>query len=388
MAITGIIAEFNPFHLGHQALVDTLHANGDTVICVLSGNFVQRGDVAVFPKIKRAEMALRCGVDLVAELPVCWAMSTAQNFALGGVAQLMALGCDKIAFGSESGDLDALLKTAEILSRPDFKQTLDPFLSSGITFAKARQMAAEQLGAPIGILENPNDNLAIEYILAAKKSGFKGLFFAFKRVGADHNSAVITNESVSASLLREHLQNGDISFAEQYMPVALKGKINPNDIADIFRLETAILACLRAKSVLDFKQLPDLSEGLENKLMFCIQQAGTLEELYNGIKSKRYPLSRIRRLVLSAFLEIPAETFLTVPPYVRILGCNTAGEKVLQTHTGTVPVITRALSLKSLTGFAQTVFNTECRAGDLYALSLPKPLPCGSEYTMKFLKTE
>ncbi len=388
VGVTGIVAEFNPLHKGHERLIRAIRESGDTVVCALSGNFVQRGDTAILPKMKRAEAALRCGVDLVAELQVCWSIPTAQNFALGGIAQLMALGCDRIAFGSECGNVQALEKTADMLSDPALKEPLAKLLATGMTFAKARQIAAEEAGAPKDILANPNDTLAVEYILAARKLEFTGTFFAFPRQGAAHDSPQITAETVSASLLREHLIQNDLGFAERYLPVTLKGWLRPEYISDIHRLETAVLAVLRTKTKDDFAALPDISEGLENKLLFCVQNATSLTTLTEAVKSKRYSLARIRRLILSAFLDIPAETFLTRPPYVRILGCSPAGENILQHHSSPVPVLTRAVDFKMLTGTAKTVFQTECRATDLYSLSLQTPQPCGVEYTMKFLKSE
>ena len=140
MAVVGIIAEFNPFHTGHKYLLDAAKKKG-TVVCALSGNFVQRGDVAFSEKRKRAEAALLCGADLVATLPVCWSMSTAQNFALGGVSVLKECGCDTIMFGSECGNVDTLLETADVLESEAFKEELGKELKKGITFAAARQKA-------------------------------------------------------------------------------------------------------------------------------------------------------------------------------------------------------------------------------------------------------
>ncbi len=388
MPITGIIAEFNPFHKGHKALIDHLHQIGDTVVCALSGNFVQRGDTAIIPKSKRAEAALLCSADLVVELPVCWSMSTAQNFALGGVAQLMAVGCEKIAFGSECGDAKLLEKTADVLSAPTFGTLLSKELSNGISFAAAREKAAIQSGAPENILSNPNDTLAVEYILAARQLGYTGTFLAFKRIGSEHDSKNIHPNTVSSSLLREHIIQGDFGFAERYMPIELRGFIREEQVSDINRIETAILSVLRTKTNADFAKLPDISEGLENKLYFSVQNATGLEELYRSVKTKRYSLARIRRLVLSAYLDIPCACFKTVPPYVRILGFNENGEKIIKELNTDALIVTRAAQLKELDGAAKTVFDTECRATNLYALSLKKPLSCGLEYKMKLLRTE
>ena len=166
LEVLGIIAEFNPLHNGHKYLINEAKKYGK-VVCVISGNFVQRGDTAVYDKSIRAKAALICGADLALELPVCYSMSTTQNFALGGVSILSSLGCDTLMFGSECGDIESLVKTANILKSAQFKEKLPEYLQDGITFAKARQLAAEECGAPKNILNGANNNLAVEYITAA-----------------------------------------------------------------------------------------------------------------------------------------------------------------------------------------------------------------------------
>ena len=205
MSAVGIIAEFNPLHTGHKRLIDYAKTLGDTIACVISGNFVQRGDVAIISKQQRAKFALLCGVDIVAELPVLWSMSTAQNFALGGVWQLYNLGCQKIVFGSECGDIDALINAADVLNSDGFFEKVSEKAKSGVTFAVAREQAAAELGVDISLLQNANDNLGIEYISAAKKLNLPIEFHCLKRLGAMHDSREIVGGFVSASLIREEL---------------------------------------------------------------------------------------------------------------------------------------------------------------------------------------
>lgn len=386
MSAVGIIAEFNPLHKGHEYLLKEAKKHG-TVVCVLSGNFVQRGDTAVVDKRVRAKMALECGADVVLELPVCWSMSTAQNFALGGVSLLKEAGCDKIIFGSECGNIEKLLKTAEILISKEFSSVLEKELKKGVTFAAAREKAAVKLGAEKGILSKPNNNLAIEYIIAAKTLGYTLEFLTVKRKGADHDSTQI-NEFVSASLLREWLYNGDFDSAKAFMSQKAFSLLNANEISDIKRLETAILAVLRTKTLEELSKLPDVSEGLHNKLFAAIRTATTLEEVYGAVKVKRYTLARIRRIVLSAFLGLDNTFFMKSVPYLRVLGFNKAGEKFLKgsIKKSTLPIIVRAADIKKASADAQTVFETEAKATDLFALSTKVPLVCGLEYTAKLIK--
>lgn len=387
MNISGIVAEFNPLHKGHEYLIGTAKKDG-AVVVALSGNFVQRGDVAICEKRKRTEMALRCGADLVIELPVLWSMSTAGNFALGAVSALSYIGCDRLCFGSEDGDVTELIKTADILNSKEFSQRLKELSVSGDTFAKIRQMAAEELGAPKDILKGANNNLAIEYILAEKQNNFNLSFETVKRIGAAHDSH-LEDEFVSASLLREKLKRGDFDFCKKYMPKTAISLIKSDDIADIKNIEKSILAVLRTKTREDFKKLPDLSEGVENKLYDAIRVADSLEALYNEIKVKRYTLARVRRLVLSAFLGLDNEFFMKSVPYVRVLGFNKIGEQILRDNAkkSPVPIVSTIAQIKELDKFSQKVFEYESRATDLFSLSLPQILPCGLEYTSKIIKT-
>ena len=299
MSVVGIIAEFNPLHTGHKRIIDHAHTLGDTVACVISGNFVQRGDVGILSKLQRAKFALLCGADIVAEMPVLWSMSTAQNFALCGVWQLYNIGCDKILFGSECGDINALKAAADVLNSDGFFNKVTDKAKSGVTFAVAREQAAQEMGVDFTLLRNPNDNLGIEYILAAKKLNLPIEFHCIKRLGAMHDSGKVADGFVSSSFIREELYKGNIGYTERFMPREIRGIIRPEHIADISRIENAILCSLRTKTADDFKNLPDISEGLHNKIYFSARVATNLDELYNMIKTKRYTLARIRRLVLS-----------------------------------------------------------------------------------------
>ena len=213
LSTVGIIAEFNPLHTGHYYLINEAKKLG-TVIAVISGNFVQRGDIAIVEKRIRAAAALRCGADAVLELPVSYSLSTAQNFALGGVSDLYAAGCDTLMFGSESGDIAALLEAANALSGDEYKSRLAENLATGMTFAAARERAA---GLENGILSGPNNNLAVEYILAARSIGADFKFVTVKRVGQAHDS-LEKGMFVSASLLRQKMLCGETDFYREYIP--------------------------------------------------------------------------------------------------------------------------------------------------------------------------
>ena len=381
----GIIAEFNPLHKGHKYLIEEAKKQGETVICVLSSNFVQRGDTAIVEKRIRTLSALKNGTDIVIELPVLWSMSTAQNFALGAVSALKEAGCEKIIFGSEEGDIKSLSECAEILSSDQFSALLSEELKKGVTFAAARQKAAEKLGAKKDILSGANNNLGLEYIIAAKSLNYKVQFETVKRIGASHDS-LEEAEFVSASFVREKLKLGDFEKAKEYMPEIV---FNPENISDIKRIETAILGILRTKTLEELSLLPDLSEGLQNKLFSAIRKATSLNDLYEKIKVKRYTLARIRRLVLSAFIGADNEFFMKPLPYLRVLGFSKNGSRYLKKlKSSSVPVITRTADINDLSATAKKVFETEAKASDLFGLTLKTPLECGTEYTAKIIKTE
>ncbi|MBQ3053100.1 MAG: nucleotidyltransferase family protein [Clostridia bacterium] len=385
LSVTGIIAEFNPLHKGHEYLIKEAKKSGP-VICVISGNFVQRGDTAIAEKRIRAKAALMCGADLVLELPVLWSMSTAQNFALGGVSALYFAGCDKILFGSECGDIQKLYRASKILNSPEFSQKIEKHLSNGITFASARQIAGEECGIEKGILNCPNNNLGIEYISAALREGYNIEFETVSRRGAAHDS-LEEAEFVSASLLRQKITEGDVKFCEKYMPENVVKLFSKENISEISRIDRAILASLRTKSVENLKNLPDLSEGLENKLFSAIRVAKNCEELYNSIKVKRYTHARVRRLCLSAFLGMENNYFMKPIPYLRVLGFNATGKELLgkKLSKADVPVIVRSCDIDKLSDAEKAVFKLESRATDLFGLTLEIPYECGLEHTAKII---
>lgn len=389
MSVTGIIAEFNPLHTGHALLLERAKERG-TVVAVISGNFVQRGDLAIAEKRVRARAALLGGADLVLELPVAYSMSTAQNFALGGVSALNAVGCDSLIFGSESGDITELAAACEILKAKEFPEKLNAYLATGMTFAAAREKAACDLGLKKGVLSGANNNLAVEYMCAAKNIGADFEFVTLKRQGAGHDSPEVSGGYASASLIRERLLSGDYDFCRSYIPESVFSLLQPSNIADIRRIEKAVLAVLRTRTLNELKSLPDISEGIENKLFSAIRVATSLDDLYNRVKVKRYTLARIRRLALSALIGLDSTFFMKQPPYIRVLGFNKRGMALLKERSAgsAIPVVSRVSEIKKLSEPALKLFETECRATDLFALALPTPAPCGLEYTSKIIKTE
>ncbi len=386
MGISGIIAEFNPLHNGHKYLIDIAKNDGNTVVCVISGNFVQRGDTALIPKFARAEMALLCGADMVVELPTPWAMSTAQNFAFGAISQLLALGIDSLYFGSESANIDELISVAQILNSNEFASRISLCENKNITFAALRSdIVSDILGFKSEILNSPNDTLAVEYICAAQKLGANLKFIPVKRIGAGHNDTDGCGEFTNATLLRQAIRDKDFEYINRYMPKDCINVLLNSPVSDINKLDTAIVSRLKLMAKNELLSLPDISEGIENLLFNKIRSANNIEALLSELKSKRYTHARIRRLILSAFLGIDKKYFLTEPPYVRILGFKENIMSLIDT-INKKPMITKVSQIKKLDMTSQELFDLENRINEIYALSLDAPEDFTNEYKEKIIK--
>ena len=390
---SGIICEFNPLHRGHALLLQQTKWHSDAVVCVMSGNWVQRGEPAILPKFARAQMAIACGADLVAELPLPWACAGAERFAMGGVSLLDSLGCIRqLWFGSECGNAELLETTGKILLSDAFSRELPAHLRKGVSFASARQAAVSSLAgeAYASLLDSANNILGIEYCKAISQLHSSIVPHTISRVGHSHDSdaPIHAGDFPSASQIRVMLHEGqEVTpfLPETASEILLKQKAMGLCPSDFRRLETAVIAKLRCMEKADFARLPDISEGLENRLYQACQTALTLEELYNTVKSKRYSHARIRRLVVSAFLQIPA--LPPTPPYFRILAMNETGREVLHiaSKTSRIPILSRPRDFWNSNEEIRNLFALEQKATDLFALTLPSPPACGWDCRYKIL---
>ena len=397
MRIAGIIAEYDPFHKGHEAHIQaTRNPNGGGathIVAVISGNFTQRGEPALVSKFRRAEMALSAGADLVLELPLPWAMAPAENFASGGVRILQALGCvEMLSFGSECGDVAALGRLAELSDQAEYKEMLKQVMAEGIPYAAASQKTAEIMLGKEGALplSHPNNTLGIEYMRAAKRLGADFTFFTLQRQGALHHETAPKQGFAAASYLRNCLRNGTPEEAFPYLPDTsvslIKEIIEAGNITNhTANLEIALLASLRKMDTSDFAKLPWLSEGLENRLATLCRSACSYDTLLDECKTKRYPLARLRRILWSALIGLSATDTDGLPPYIRVLGMNGRGREILSAANPTLPLITRTAQLDALDSRAQHIFQLECTATDLHGLAMENPLPCGTDHTEKLI---
>ncbi len=399
MRIAGIVAEYNPFHNGHAIHIEkTREPNGGCeathIVAVMSGSFVQRGEPAVMTKFDRAKAALAGGVDLVIELPVPWCLSSAEGFATGAVSLLNSLGCvDVLSFGSEIGKIEPLQKAVTVMQTPRFSSLLKYHLGLGISFPEAQQKAlAEIVGSKAAsVLNTPNNTLGIEYIKALQACNATMELFTVERQGSSHDSMAPIGDTASASYLRMLLSSDRLLNTLPYMPAGCAAVVS--DAADkgllpasVSALDRAVLSYLRRLSLDDLKALPVMSEGLENRVYTAIRKASSLTELEESIKTKRYPLTRIRRLIWSAFLGITNEHTAAPPPYIRVLAANERGKEILSAAKPTAPLLYRASQVAKLDVTCQRLWELETKATDLHALSLPKPPPCGTDHTTGLIR--
>ena len=392
MAAAGIIAEYNPLHLGHCCQLRRLRAllgEETPVICAMSGNFVQRGDFALLGKHARAEAAVRSGADLVLEIPLSWACAPAERFAQGGVEVLLGTGLvTDLVFGSESADAGAIRSATEALLGPDFPEALRRELAGPHSFAAARQRALAGLIGEEGaeVLSRPNDILAVEYAKALSREGSEVHLVPILRQGAGHDQD--GGEYPSAGSIRRMIQDGRRAEALAAMAPAMRELYEAEEArgrAPVFAAgaERAILAQLRRMGEADFLALDAGGEGLGNRLAAAAREAASLEEVLDRAKTKRYAYSRLRRLALWAYLGLRPETLPARVPYLRPLAMNQRGRALLAEarRRAALPILTKPADVRRLSPEAQAVFRREVLATDLYTLAFPgDPAPGGAEW--------
>ncbi|MBQ3529015.1 MAG: nucleotidyltransferase family protein [Oscillospiraceae bacterium] len=360
MGVTGIICEYNPLHLGHKKQIDTIKAchPEDSIVCLMSGNYVQRGAPAIFDKSLRAEAAVLCGADLVLELPLTASLSSAEGFAAEGV-RILGRFCDRLCFGVESATADSLFATAKALLSPAFSEKLRSELDKGVSFPVARQMALQAMGVQHDTLSQPNDILATEYCKAILQQGVSMEPMPIVREGKYHDTA-IDAENPSATALRVRMAEGDSWLA--YVPEPARSVFEGADMHTLSAGEQAILYRLRTMTDAEFEALPYGSEGLWRKLMRNARKCATLEEIITATKSKRYTRTRLDRMVMCAFLGITQKDISSPAPYARVLALNDNGREILKTarQTGAFPNAGEAVDSPYQT--------LEQRAGMVYGL--------------------
>lgn len=392
MDVIGIIAEYNPFHTGHaHQIIESRKLSGAdaTVVAVMSGCWVQQADCAIADKWRRARLALLGGVDLVLELPTPWATASAESFARGAISILSASGVvNTISFGSECGEIAVLQQVADCLDSSEYPQQLAVFLDQGLSFPTARQSAVQQMGCDhADLLSSPNNNLGIEYLRALHAISSTIRPMTIPRQGAAHNSlGVIDTPFVSATQLRHALHRGDSASTTPYLPADGLALLEKDwGLANLSRIERAMLAKLRTMTVQDWEKLPDSghAEGLSRRMERAAHLAGSLAEFFTLAKTKRYTHARLRRLALWAFLGLTADQLPPSPPYLRVLGFNHRGQTLLKDmkKKASLPILTKPAHANILDIAGKKLFQSEAQYTDLYDLCLERIPSPGREWT-------
>ena len=326
MRIVGIICEYNPFHRGHLRQLDLIRAQEGPdcgIVCLMSGNFVQRGHPAILDKSLRARAAVECGADLVLELPITASLSSAEGFASVGV-EILGDFCHKLCFGAEDAQAEHLMNTARALLSPEFSPALRVQLNQGLSFPAARARALETMGVDSRILSTPNNILAVEYCKAILRQGKPMEPMPIHRPG-DYHDARADLENPSATSVRALMLQGQPW--QDFVPTSIFENAELHSLA---AGERAVLARLRTMTEEEFEQVPYGSEGLWRKLMHAARSCASLEEIACAVKTKRYTRTRIDRMMMCAFLGLTEQDLAQNPPYARVLSFNDRGREILK----------------------------------------------------------
>ena len=402
--VLAIISEYNPFHNGHlyQLSESIKQVKPDYVVCIMSGNFVQRGNTALINKWARTEMALRAGFDMVIELPTVYSISSAENFAAGSIKILNSLNQDTyLSFGSECGNIDILKQYAQILidEPKEYVTMLNHELSKGLSFPKARENAlllyVNNLRSSANVLSGSNNILGIEYIKQILKNG-KGITpLTIKRIGTEYNNISTNKNFASATAIREMLIQK--KSVRKLMPKAsydiLKHELGSGRfVLNISQFDKIILYKLRCMSVQGIANIPDVSEGLEHKIKEAANSCNDLQTLTLLIKSKRYTMTRINRILLYVLLDITKQDYIDsqkTVPYIRVLGLSENGK-------GLLSELSAHKRLKIITSVKQFLNNnkntalnnmlvTDINATDIYTLGYSKNSEANLDFTKPLL---
>ena len=407
--VLGIVCEYNPFHNGHlYHIIQSKNQIGAShTIAIMTGNFAQRGDVSIVDKWSKTEMALLAGVDLVIELPVLYSVSSAENFAEGAVKILDSLKIvDNISFGSETKDVNLLDRIAEVLCNEpkEYKLLLSHELSKGISYPKAREnalmMYLNDVRRFANVLSSPNNILGIEYLKALRKTKSTISPVCIPRVGAGHNDTTYSKNIANATTIRNLISTHKYDTLEfkRLVPLStysiLIDNIKKGHIVHGLKVfEKEILYTFRKMSIEEIANLPDVSEGLEYKLKETANSCNSLIEFFNIISSKRYAKTRISRILVYGLLGITKKDMQLskqATPYIRVLGFNKEGQKLLSMISKANPKLPIITSVKKFVESnknknLQTMLAKDIWATDVYTLGYEFDSWAGLDYTKRLI---
>ncbi len=386
LKICFVICEYNPFHNGHLLHLNHVNKNlkPDATVCLMSGNFTQRGDIAVLDKFTRATQAVRAGADMVLELPTVFATANAEIFAKGAIKIMASICANKtLCFGAETDNpSDIFFALDETLYESDeFKQELKKQLKSGSSFAKARSTAILSLSkVDKNVLTKPNNILGLEYVKAIKKCGDDIVVNVFKRQGSNYNDSALNGELSSATSIRNAIKNGDYSNLLKAIPDFCKDDL-PKSLPNIDGLLAYALTSAKKEFI---SSVQDCSEGLENSIKKAVQTNFTFNDIVTAVKSKRYTETRIKRILISTLLKIDKvfiKDCLSNDLYYKVLAIKKDRLDLLNVLSKSkYPLITRKGDEQNLSPVAKLCFLKDCFASSVYQIATNKKL---NDYEMK-----
>lgn len=405
--VLGIVAEYNPFHNGHlyhleKSKKDT---NSNYTVAIMSGNFTQRGSTSLIDKWSKAEAAIQCGVDLVIELPVLYAISSAENFAEGAIKILDSLKVvDSISFGAETADIEILDKCADVLLHEPrgYKTLLSHELKKGLSYPKAREnalmMYLNDIRKFANVLSSPNNILGIEYLKALKKLKSNIQPVAIPRYEAGYNDLTYTGNIASSTAIRNIIKNNGFHALQNLMPAPSYATLVQNIkaghiVPDISVFDKEIIYMLRKMTTSEIAELPDVSEGLEFAIKNAANSCNSIIEFLDIIKSKRYTTTRLQRILLYALLGITKKDMAfskKFQPYVRVLGLNKKGKFLISEIAKANPKLEIITSVKRFTDDnanknLKTVLDKDIWATNVYTLGYEEDSLNNLDFTKKIV---
>ena len=395
----GIIAEYNPFHNGHLYQIQKAKelTGADTVIAVMSGNFTQRGETSLVNKFEKTKIALQNEVDMVIELPIIYSISSAENFALGGIKILNEIGnIDYLVFGIEEDNLQELQAIADVLvnENDEFKSKIKTELDKGNSYPKAREIALKKVLSSENvenIMQKPNNILAIEYLKALKTTNSKIKPFAIKRKNTMHNDENINENYASGTYIRKLFIENNFNEIKKVVPKytyerLLELKNQGTYVSSINDFSDIVIYKIRTMTKEEISQIADVNEGLENSIKLASTTCKTIDEIIDKVSTKRYTKTRISRILTYILLDITKsemEQSKNANQYIRVLGINKKCEGILKT-------INNNKLITSLKKFEENnrenqLLNIDKKATEIYTIKYPKSVQANLDYTSKFI---
>lgn len=365
MKIIGIIAEYNPFHLGHLYQINKikkLYPNS-LIIVIVSSTFTQRGDISIINKWDKTKIILDNNVDMVIELPFVYATQSADIFAKGALEILNHLKIDTLIFGSESNDIENLKELANIqLNNKDYDNLVKEYLDNGYNYPTALSKALKDI-SNIDV-SSPNDLLGLSYIKEIIKNNYDINPISIKRTN-NYHSKEIDNNIINATLIRELIKNNkEISSYIPKFNIDIIYKSTINDFYDLFKYSVII-------NKDNLKKIVSVDEGIENRLLKYINVANNFDELTNYLKTKRYTYNKLNRMYIHILTNFLKEENNNIKiDYIRLLGFNNEGKKYLNK-------IKKNINIPIITNYKKNIsklLDIELRALSIYSMIIDKEL--------------